>query len=93
MFNIVKFEIKNNSGNRYKKSGFTVLTGNKVFEPIKGKLNFIPDKMPETVSIESGKKYTTKIVWVLPKRVPLKVLVFKSSFSQLEIKYNLVDID
>jgi len=53
VFNIVKFEIQNNSGNaiEIKENGFIVLTGDKVFEPIQGKLNFVPDKMPETVSI------------------------------------------
>ncbi|GAG63246.1 hypothetical protein ES703_95432 [subsurface metagenome] len=67
MFNIVKFEIQNNSGNaiEIKESDFSVLTCDKVFEPIQGKLNFVPDKMPEIVSIESGKKYNAKVVWVL----------------------------
>jgi len=72
---------------------FSVIIDNKVFKPIPDKLNFVPDKMPGKISIEAGEKYTSKVVWVLPKRVFSKVLVFKPSFSQIEIKYNLVDVN
>ncbi len=95
-FDIVKFKVTNDSEEKIElnESDFSVLVSEKPYTPITGKLNFVPDKMPEKVSIESGSKYITKLVWELPKKPQPRVFIFKPSFApQSEIKYNLVETD
>lgn len=91
IFNTVKFELVNNSDApiELNESDFKIVYGEDVYYPISGKLNFVLDKMPETLTIESGKKYVSKLVWMVPNKPALKLLVFEPAYASEEIKINL----
>lgn len=93
VFNIVKFEVINNGSEaiELKEKDFKVLMEGQEYFPIEGRLNFVPDKMPASFSIAPGAQNTTKLVFMLPKKKALKLLAFKPSFAQAEIKFNLVE--
>lgn len=92
IFDIVKIKINNDGDNAIvlNESDFSIRYLDQVLDPISGKLNFAPDKLPETVTIEPGTKYVSKLIWMVPKDSNLKLFVFKPSFGEGEIKYNLV---
>ena len=95
IFIIVKFLVTNDSKDAIEinEADFKANIDGQSFAPIPEKLNFVPDKMPKQVSIDAGSKYTAKLVWMISKKAASRVLVFKPSLAQNDIKFNLVQVE
>lgn len=91
IFNTVKFKLINNSQEpiELNEDDFKIVYGEKEYAAITGKLNFVLDKMPANIIVEPGQELVSRLVWMVPNKPALKVLVFKPSFASEEIRVNL----
>ena len=92
-FYVVKFKFINNGNDavELREADFFTTVDDVKFTPIEGKLNFVPDKMGESLILDGGVTVTTKAVFMLPTKGSTFVLTYQPNFSDNIIKYNLVD--
>ena len=93
IFYVVKFKFINSGSDAVdlRESDFIATIDGEEYVPIEGKLNFVPDKMGDSLALEGGETATTKVVFMLPTNGSTYVLTYRPNYSSNVIKYNLVD--